>query len=87
MNQDNNSNITSIAKYQNVDIAQRDANDTSIAQAAQCALDTLNHKLQLIREQAANATTSDTERHAQQSEMNQLIAEIRQATEVANIYS
>ncbi len=87
MNHDNNSNITSIATYQNVDIAQRDANDTSIAQAAECALNTLNHKLQLIREQAANATTSDTERHALQLQMNQLIADIRQATEIANIYS
>ncbi len=87
MTHENNSNITSITTHQKVDIAPSDVSDTSIAQAAECALDTLNHKLQVIRElavQATNATISDIERQALQSEVNKLVAEIKQTTDVAN---
>ncbi len=93
MTHDTNSNITPITTHQdnlNAKKAQSDDNDTSIAQAAECALDTLNHKLQLIRElavQAADASISDIERHALQSEVNLLITEINQTKEVASINS
>ncbi len=91
MTHDTNSNITSITTHQdkqNAIKAQTDGNDTSIALAAECALDTLNYKLQLIRElvvQAADASISDIKRHALQSEVNQLITEINQTKEVASI--
>jgi flagellin-like hook-associated protein FlgL len=90
MTLDNNSNITPITAHQNADTAPSDIGDTSIAQAAKCALDILNYKLQLIRElavQAANANISDMERRIMQSEVNKLIVEIRQTTEIASMHS
>jgi len=83
----NDTNTTSINAQQNVDKTQGDRGDISIAQAAEGGLEIMHDNLQRIRElaiQAANATISDAERKALQSEVNQLIAEINQTSGRAN---
>ncbi len=83
-----NTNITPITKQANIDKTQSDDADTSAIQAAERNLDSIHNKLQLIRElvvQATDTTKSDTERHALQTEVKQLIAEISQTEERTNI--
>jgi len=83
----NDINTASITAQQNVDKTQGDRGDISIAQAADGALDIMHDNLQRIRDlavQATNATISDAERQALQSEVNQLIAEINQTSGRAN---
>ena len=87
MSEVNDINTASITAQQNVDKTQGDRGDISIAQAADGALDIMHDNLQRIRDlavQAANATISDAERQALQSEVNQLIAEINQTSGRAN---
>ncbi|HBK46808.1 MAG TPA: flagellin [Xanthomonadaceae bacterium] len=63
-----------------LDVASRNANDgISLAQTAEGAMVEIGNNLQRIRElsvQSANATNSDTDREALNSEVNQLLQEI-----------
>ncbi len=88
MTQINSSNVTPITAQQNINKTQSDGGEISLTQAKEDTLVAMSDKLQRIRElvvQAANATASNAERLALQSEVNQLIAEIKQSTEEDNI--
>ena len=66
-------------------VATRNAGDgIALAQTAEGALGSINDNLQRIRElavQSANATNSDVDRDALQSEVDQLVAEITRTSE------
>ena len=68
------------SQIRGLNVAIRNAGDgISLAQTAEGALGTMNDNLQRIRElavQSANATNSDVDRDALQSEVDQLVAEI-----------
>ena len=68
------------SQIRGLNVAIRNAGDgISLAQTAEGALGTMNDNLQRIRElsvQSANATNSDVDREALQSEVEQLVAEI-----------
>ena len=63
-----------------LDVATRNANDgISLAQTAEGAMVEISNNLQRVRElavQSANATNSESDRKALQSEVNQLVSEI-----------
>ncbi len=73
------------SQIRGLNVAIRNAGDgISLAQTAEGALGTVNDNLQRIRElsvQSANATNSDVDRQALQSEVSQLIAEITRTAE------
>lgn len=73
------------AQTKGLGVAIRNAGDgISLAQTAEGALQSMTDALQRIRElavQSANATNSDDDRIALQSEVNQLIAEITRTSE------
>lgn len=68
------------AQVKGLTVAARNANDgISLAQSAEGALQTIGDNLQRIRElsvQSSNATNSDSDRLAMQSEVTQLVSEI-----------
>jgi flagellin len=68
------------SQIKGLDVAVRNAGDgIALAQTAEGALGSINESLQRIRElavQSANATNSDVDRDALQSEVDQLVAEI-----------
>ncbi len=68
------------SQIRGLNVAVRNAGDgISLAQTAEGALGSMNDNLQRIRElavQSANATNSDVDREALQSEVDQLIAEV-----------
>ncbi|MDQ7989669.1 MAG: flagellin [Candidatus Dactylopiibacterium sp.] len=68
------------AQIKGLSVASRNANDgISLAQTAEGALQTIGDNLQRIRElsvQSSNATNSESDRNALQSEVEQLVAEI-----------
>jgi flagellin len=68
-----------------LNVAVRNAGDgIALAQTAEGALGSMNDSLQRIRElsvQSANATNSDVDRDALQSEVDQLVAEISRTSE------
>ena len=68
------------SQIKGLSVASRNANDgISLAQTAEGALSEIGNNLQRIRElsvQSANATNSQTDRDALQSEVTQLVAEI-----------
>ena len=71
-----------------LDVATRNANDgISLAQTAEGAMVEISNNLQRVRElavQSANATNSDSDRKALQSEVNQLTAEIDRVAKQTN---
>ena len=71
-----------------LDVATRNANDgISLAQTAEGAMVEISNNLQRIRElsvQSANATNSDSDRKALQSEVNQLVSEIDRVARQTN---
>ena len=76
------------AQVRGLSVAIRNANDgISLAQTAEGALGAMTESLQRIRElalQASNATNSDSDRQALNSEAQQLIEEIRRVSEQTN---
>ncbi|KZZ41106.1 hypothetical protein A3759_02645 [Thalassolituus sp. HI0120] len=68
------------SQIKGLNVAVRNAGDgIALAQTAEGALGSINENLQRIRElavQSANATNSDVDRDALQSEVNQLLAEV-----------
>jgi flagellin len=73
------------SQIKGLDVAVRNAGDgIALAQTAEGALGSINESLQRIRElavQSANATNSDVDRDALQSEVDQLVAEITRTSE------
>ncbi|GAA6134922.1 hypothetical protein NBRC116188_17120 [Oceaniserpentilla sp. 4NH20-0058] len=73
------------SQIRGLNVAVRNAGDgISLAQTAEGALGTMNDNLQRIRElavQSANATNSDVDRDALQSEVSQLLAEVSRTAE------
>ena len=73
------------AQIRGLGVAVRNAGDgIALAQTAEGALGSINDNLQRIRElavQSANATNSDADREALQSEVDQLVAEISRTAE------
>ncbi len=71
-----------------LDVATRNANDgISLAQTAEGAMVEISNNLQRVRElavQSANATNSESDRKALQSEVNQLTAEIDRVAKQTN---
>ena len=71
-----------------LDVATRNANDgISLAQTAEGAMVEISNNLQRIRElavQSANATNSESDRKALQSEVNQLVSEIDRVARQTN---
>lgn len=76
------------AQVRGLSVAIRNASDgISLAQTAEGALGAMTESLQRIRElalQASNATNSDSDRQALNSEAQQLIEEIRRVSEQTN---
>ncbi|MEZ5558432.1 MAG: hypothetical protein R3E86_07820 [Pseudomonadales bacterium] len=76
------------AQVRGLSVAMRNANDgISLAQTAEGALGAMTESLQRLRElalQASNATNSDSDRQALNSEAKQLIAEIVRVSEQTN---
>jgi flagellin len=73
------------SQIKGLNVAVRNAGDgIALAQTAEGALGSMNDSLQRIRElsvQSANATNSDVDRDALQSEVSQLVAEITRTSE------
>lgn len=73
------------SQIKGLNVAVRNAGDgIALAQTAEGALGSINDSLQRIRElavQSANATNSDVDRDALQSEVDQLVAEISRTAE------
>ncbi|MDD3764944.1 MAG: flagellin [Nevskiales bacterium] len=76
------------SQIRGLDQAQRNANDgISLAQTAEGALSTVTNNLQRIRElavQSSNATNSNTDRAALQTEVSQLLNEIDRVADQTN---